>query len=170
MRKEFNTTGSCNPNKHYMVDTAKRFKAVESMIDRGKYFTINRARQYGKTTMLDWIWRNLSDRYLVVPLSFEGLDSTAYASNAAFVTKFANQMATKLISMKQDEDLVSLWHDSHATSMDELSAVITEFCEKSPKPVVLTIYQRIIPFVHDMGPIIIDKISADHPAIISQMT
>ena len=29
MRKEFNTTGSCNPEWHYMVDTEKRFKAVE---------------------------------------------------------------------------------------------------------------------------------------------
>ena len=139
MRKEFNTTGSCNPNKHYMVDTAKRYKAVESLIDRGNYFTINRARQYGKTTMLDWIWRNLSDRYLVVPLSFEGLDSTAYASNAAFVSKFATQMATKLLGMKQDEALVTVWSDCQATSMDELSAVITDFCKKSPKPVVVTI-------------------------------
>ena len=139
MRKEFNTTGSCNPDKHYMVDTAKRFKAVESLIDRGNYFTINRARQYGKTTTLDWIWRNLSDRYLVVPLSFEGLDNTAYSSSAAFVKKFANQMASKLVSMKQDEELVAVWRDCQAASMDELSAVITDFCKKSPKPVVVTI-------------------------------
>ena len=67
MRKEFNVTGSCNPEWHYMVDTEKRFRAVEEMIDRGHYFTINRARQYGKTTTLDTIWRKLSDRYLVVP-------------------------------------------------------------------------------------------------------
>ncbi len=53
MRKRFNVTGSCNPEWHYMVDTEKRFKAVEDLIDMGEYFTINRARQYGKTTM--WI-------------------------------------------------------------------------------------------------------------------
>ncbi len=29
MRKEFNITGSCNPEWHYMVDSAKRFEAVE---------------------------------------------------------------------------------------------------------------------------------------------
>lgn len=33
-----------------MVDSAERFAAVEKMIDMGDYFTINRARQYGKTT------------------------------------------------------------------------------------------------------------------------
>ena len=71
--KEFNTTGSCNPQRHYMVDTEKRFKAVESLIDKGKYFTINRARQYGKTTMLQTIRRRMSGRYLVIQTSFEGV-------------------------------------------------------------------------------------------------
>ena len=31
MRKEFNVTGSCNPQWHYMVSTAKRFEAVENL-------------------------------------------------------------------------------------------------------------------------------------------
>lgn len=80
MRKEFNITGSCNPEWHYMVDTRKRFEAIESMIEKGKYFTINRARQYGKTTTLDMIWRRLCEKYIVVPLSFEGIGDSAYAS------------------------------------------------------------------------------------------
>ena len=33
MKKEFNVTGSCNPEWHYMVDTAKRFEAVENWED-----------------------------------------------------------------------------------------------------------------------------------------
>ena len=33
MRKRFNVTGSCNPERHYMVETEKRFKAVEELID-----------------------------------------------------------------------------------------------------------------------------------------
>ena len=40
MKKEFNITGSCNPEWHYMVDTAKRFASVENLIEKGKYFTI----------------------------------------------------------------------------------------------------------------------------------
>ena len=63
MRKRFNVTGSCNPEWHYMVDTEKRFKAVEELIDMGEYFTINRARQYGKTTMLQLIkWLTVWNR------------------------------------------------------------------------------------------------------------
>ena len=139
MRKEFNTTGSCNPEWHYMVDTAKRFKAVESLIDKGKYFTINRARQYGKTTTLDTIWRKLSGRYLVVPLSFEGIDSTAYASHEAFAAMFARQMKENLLSMDSDDTAVEIWQNCEATSMEELSFVISKYCKEVQKPVVVTI-------------------------------
>ena len=51
--KEFNTTGICNPEKHYMVDISGRIKKIKlDLVDKGKYFCINRARQYGKTTTI----------------------------------------------------------------------------------------------------------------------
>ena len=78
MRKRFNVTGSCNPEWHYMVDPAKRFKAVEELIDLGEYFTINRARLYGKTTMLDMIYRKLSNRYNVVFFNCKDLDTDVF--------------------------------------------------------------------------------------------
>ena len=139
MMKRFNITGSCNPERHYMVDTAERFAAVEKMIDMGDYFTINRARQYGKTTTLDMIWRHLSDRYMVVPLSFEGLDDGAYESHKAFVTAFMKQMARQIMDMGQDECLAKIWHDESVQSLDDLSILITTFCNACPKPVVVTI-------------------------------
>lgn len=139
MRKRFNVTGSCNPEWHYMVDSAKRFKAVEDLIDSGEYFTINRARQYGKTTTLDAIWRRLSDRYLVIPLSLEGIDSTAYASSEAFVSMFARQMKENLQLLDPDDRAVEIWQNSTATSMEDLSIVISKFCKEVQKPVVLTI-------------------------------
>ena len=138
MRKRFNVTGSCNPQWHYMVNTEKRFKAVEDLIDMGEYFTINRARQYGKTTMLNMIWRKLSDRYLVVPLSFEGLGDETFSSPEAFVTSFKRQMARHLTS-RQNEDLIGIWQDSDTSSIEDLSLVITDFCKACPKPVVVTI-------------------------------
>ena len=78
MRKEFNTTGSCNPEWHYMVDTEKRFKAVEEMIDGGEYFTINRARQYGKTTMLQVISDRLSNQYRLIIFNAKELDEDIF--------------------------------------------------------------------------------------------
>lgn len=139
MRKEFNVTGSCNPQRHYMVDTEKRFKAVENLIDRGNYFTINRARQYGKTTMLNKIWFKLSDKYLVIPLSFEGLGDETFASPATFVTTFKRQMARHLVSLRQNEALIGIWQNGDASSIDDLSEIVTDFCKACPKPVVVTI-------------------------------
>ena len=139
MRKEFNVTGSCNPQRHYMVDTEKRFKAVENLIDRGNYFAINRARQYGKTTMLNKIWFRLSDKYLVIPLSFEGLGDEAFASPATFVTTFKRQMARHLVSLLQNEALIGIWQNGDASSIDDLSEIVTGFCRACPKPVVVTI-------------------------------
>ena len=52
MGKKFNVTGLCVPTKHYMVDITERVGQIREMVDAGAYFTINRARQYGKTTTL----------------------------------------------------------------------------------------------------------------------
>lgn len=52
MSKTFNTNGYCDPKLHYMVNLDSRLHEIKNMIDDGKYFTITRARQYGKTTIL----------------------------------------------------------------------------------------------------------------------
>ena len=92
MRKTFNITGSCSPERHYMVDLETRFKTVEKIINSGEYFTINRARQYGKTTLLNKIWHRMSGDYLVIPLSFEGWGDESFASPSTFVATFKRQM------------------------------------------------------------------------------
>ena len=43
--KAFNTTVVCVPSKHYMVDISERLSEIKKLVDNGKYFTINRARQ-----------------------------------------------------------------------------------------------------------------------------
>ena len=52
MRKVFNVTADCKPTEHYMVDLERRLLKIKVLVDEGKYFTINRARQYGKTKTL----------------------------------------------------------------------------------------------------------------------
>ena len=50
--KEFNVTGTCIPEKHFMVDISEKLNKVMELVERGKYFTINRPRQFGKTTLM----------------------------------------------------------------------------------------------------------------------
>ena len=69
--KRFCVTGTCIPEKNYMVDISERLeRIVKDYIEPGKYFTINRARQYGKTTTLYLLERRLQKDYLVLSLSF----------------------------------------------------------------------------------------------------
>ena len=139
MRKRFNITGSCNPERHYMVDTEKRFKAVEGLIDGGAYFTINRARQFGKTTMLQMIRRKLSDKYLIIKTSFEGLGDESFKSIPEFVNTFCSLMTNFLQNIGEEQNVWKFFDHKDLTSFEELSKVITCFCESSPKPVVLLI-------------------------------
>ena len=47
--RHFNVTGLCTPDKDYMVDISDKIQKIRGMVDMEEYFTINRARQYGKT-------------------------------------------------------------------------------------------------------------------------
>ena len=82
--KIFNTTAVCFPDKHYMIDLTGRLVAIKTPVDHEKYFTINRARQYGKTTTLRalavifkrntilslWIFRLLTPQNLKTAIAF----------------------------------------------------------------------------------------------------
>lgn len=139
MRKEFNVTGSCNPQWHYMVDTEKQFKAVESLIDKGRYFTINRARQYGKTTMLQTIRRRLSDQYLIIKTSFEGLGDESFKGEEAFVKMFRGRLQREMGPEGDNSQLMSIWKDDSISDFDKLSKAISNFCKSYQKPIVLLI-------------------------------
>lgn len=70
MSRTFNITADCKPSLHYMVDITDRLEQIKKMIDAGQYFTINRARQYGKTTILRALAKYLVQDYVVVSLDF----------------------------------------------------------------------------------------------------
>ena len=71
MAKRFNTTGNCNPKYHYMVNINDKSEQIEALINDGLYFTINRARQFGKTTTMDLLYDRLSNNNVVYQISFE---------------------------------------------------------------------------------------------------
>ena len=62
MKRRFNITGSCSPQKHYMVPLDDRLKKIKTdYVDEGSYFIINKGRQYGKTTTLCALGKYLYD-------------------------------------------------------------------------------------------------------------
>ena len=75
MPREFNTFGPVYPALHYHVNRTEVKAAVNEKIAKGRYFTLNAARQTGKTTLFREVIADLeaTGEYFGVLLSFESL-------------------------------------------------------------------------------------------------
>ena len=82
--KKFNVTGTCIPTKNYMVDISIKLKKIMELINEGHYFTINRARQYGKTTTLSRIQNTLPAEYICARISFQNTSKRSFETEQAF--------------------------------------------------------------------------------------
>ncbi len=141
MAKYFNTSVTCDPARHYMVDTTKKMKVFERLIDEMSYFTISRARQFGKSTSLNWILHNMSDRYLVIPASFETFSDDSWTDDESFCRYFCEKIIKAARKIKNDS-LRQYWVEvkqSPKIDFDILSDKITDFCEECGEKVVLLI-------------------------------
>ncbi|MCD8336412.1 MAG: AAA-like domain-containing protein, partial [Lachnospiraceae bacterium] len=144
MGKRFNITGSCDPVLHYMADISVQLGQIKEMVDLGDYFTINRARQYGKTTTLIALEDYLKDEYQIIRLDFQRLQETDYRDTESFVRGFSRLVYKALRRKKIPENIrkkLSGFFDgtvSYAV-FDDLFDVFEEWCEISDKPLVLMI-------------------------------
>lgn len=89
MGKVFNVMADCKPELHYMVDISGRLEEIACLVDKGEYFTINRARQYGKTTTLRALKTFLDERYLVISLDFQKIGDAKFRNENIFSSAFA---------------------------------------------------------------------------------
>ena len=149
MRRVFNTTGVCIPEKHYMVNISGRLQQIRELVDAGKYFTINRARQYGKTTTLRALAEMLRDEYYVVLLDFQTFDNEKFSNGNVFSVAFAgsflrvlrrncktmnNEMASVIDEMRKDADYANRYF-----SLKELFEGLSDICEAADRKIVLMI-------------------------------
>ena len=79
MGRTFNTDGYCDLKYNYMVDLTGRLEKIKQMVDEEKYFTVNKARQYGKTTILNALADDLREEYCVLSLDFQGISTMEYS-------------------------------------------------------------------------------------------
>lgn len=145
MAKIFNVNGACNPDRHYMVNLLPRLREIHFMIQNGDYFTINRARQYGKTTLLKALARFLSTEYLVVSLDFQKLSHSDFSTETAFVQALSREIIKKIKYTNGVSDTVqrNLIYFSESGNPDlrmaELFDCFSQWCLQSSKPVILII-------------------------------
>jgi Predicted AAA-ATPase len=141
MAKEFNITGLCLPNEHYMADVSSKLKQAIDMIEKGRYFIINRPRQYGKTTTLYTLTDMLekTGEYFVINTSFEGVGDSFFSEEKKIAQGFISLLANEVKPYAKE---LSVWLKEQQTQvhdLNELSELITEMAEKVDKKLVLMI-------------------------------
>lgn len=138
--KSFNTAGKCIPSMHYMVDISRQVESAAMLVRDGKYFCINRGRQYGKTTTLAELKKKLEgEGYAVFSLSFEGLEDEIYSSVSRLLYASLYMMYSKLAlgnvrNLSQDSAslLSELGQDDYGqiTSM-RYRMLLAQFCSQN---------------------------------------
>ncbi|MDZ7878435.1 MAG: AAA family ATPase [Saprospiraceae bacterium] len=141
MEKEFNVEGKCIPSRHYMADVSKKLVQTVKMVEKGKYFIINRPRQYGKTTTLNSIEELLHEtgEYMVFSISLEGISNQNFASDASLAAGFVRLLARSVEYFAPERTASLLALIPTINNFDDLSNFITDFTAKTDKKVVILI-------------------------------
>ncbi|MDE7310232.1 MAG: ATP-binding protein [Eubacterium sp.] len=144
----FNTEGICKPDVHYMVRLDNRLREIRRLyIDRGKYFVINRGRQYGKTTTLMALADDLKDAYAVLPMDFQRISSSSFADEHVFSEKFIEYFERLFLQREHLKEYLcqdavralTEQKNKGSVSMDLLFAGLSRLCGTAKRPVVLMI-------------------------------
>ena len=145
MQKFFNVAADCRPDIHYMVNIERQLRCIKTKVDRGEYFIMNRARQYGKTTTLKALRRYLKDEYIVISLDFQMLSNKDFLDESNFTKSFVREMLLAVSGIEglrasAVEKLAAFaGKDNNAANLSGLFCCLSYMCETSDKPVVLLI-------------------------------
>ena len=94
------------PGCAYQAGTIWRtIRQIAELMEEGEYFTINRPRQFGKTTILSRLEKQLNQRddYLALKISFEGIDRGTYQHQESFIHVFLNMFIREFEFLKAPE-------------------------------------------------------------------
>ncbi|MCI9142610.1 MAG: 9-O-acetyl-N-acetylneuraminate esterase, partial [Lachnospiraceae bacterium] len=141
MKRYFNTEGQCDPNLHYMVRLDDRVEEIKRrFVDPGKYFVINRGRQYGKTTTLYALEEYLRDSYIVVSMDFQEISTAEYRDEFTFARTFLRLFVEAVQESGADTEglkqAAEAGEDRRMT-LGEMFGLLSRFCGEASRPVVL---------------------------------
>lgn len=142
MSKIFNVNANYIPQRHYMVNLTERLLQIKTMVDAGEYFTINRARQYGKTTTLKALADFLKEDYVVASLDFQKISYANFENEQAFVMAFSGELIDNVTLLPDNiQKHLETFADGTAKNPTLLSLfrVINRWCGQSEKGIVLLI-------------------------------
>ena len=143
--KTFNTEAICIPSKHYMVDLTERVEEIKKLVDAGKYFTINRARQYGKTTTISALSSALADQYDVISVDFQDITDADFENESEFTKSLSQMLCDTKDTMdipipdKYYDQLQQLADKKEKAKLNDIFRIFDRWCKENPKSIILTI-------------------------------
>ena len=136
----FNTTGACNPDKHYTLPAAERLGLgeVRRLIEQESYFVLHAPRQTGKTTSLMDLCRRLTDegRYAALHVSCEAGEAAEDDYGAAELMILDG---VRLHAQDLPEVLRPPRFDEEAHPGQRLQAGLDKWARACPRPIVLVL-------------------------------
>jgi hypothetical protein len=129
----FNTSGPCDPEKHYTVLREALIEKGKALVAQGRYFTIFAPRQSGKTTYFQLLLRGLQhEGYIPIWISFEGLKTLPHAKfYYALQVLLQLELAKYGIDVKRpidDQfDLQLYWMEASTQNTQKIVLIIDEF-------------------------------------------
>ena len=96
--REFNIAGSIIPEEHYYVDMRPTLKQLMALVEKRRYFVINRPRQFGKTTVLNFLAKRLhtTGKFTPALISFERFTQRPNIAEAEFYRRTAKRIFDEL--------------------------------------------------------------------------
>lgn len=132
-----------------MVNLEDRMKRIKNLVDEGMYFTINKARQYGKTTTLMILEQYLRKDYYVVSMDFQMFGSEEFENENVFALSFAGMFIRRITAeiadisdnlretLRQIESILE--EERKSFRLLKLFEKISDICLETDKPIVLMI-------------------------------
>lgn len=125
-----------------MADTSAKIAAILRLVEEGSYFTINRPRQYGKTTLAHILSQQLrkTDQFLLLEMSFEGIGDIIFEEEQRF-SQFFVEMLEKELRFAGENELAALLEKKIPLlqSLKDLSEAISVLNQHANKQLVLSI-------------------------------
>ncbi|MEV4009115.1 ATP-binding protein [Nonomuraea angiospora] len=136
--KYFNTTGPCDPKRHYMLPPTQRLPEARGLIDMDRYFVLHAPRQTGKTTTLDTLAAELNTQGDIAALMFSCESAKAAGDDVGWAESL-------LLDSLREAAEGSGWPDEllppnpwpQSSPGSRLRATLREWCRRCPRRVVL---------------------------------
>lgn len=105
-----------------MVRIDERLENIKRLyVDKGKYFVINKVRQYGKTTTLMALEQYLKNDYMVVFLDFQKMSEDSFRNGRNFARSLAKNFVDAMSEKQKETVSNTIGELTEAETTDELN-------------------------------------------------